>query len=136
MAGILFEWIDGFRLLDSGQSTSRHIAARNHANWREQLIGIVGELHRRGALTLGVGISPLSITIDRNDGHAWLTGFMNCEVSEGCNATDGNELDRRQIQLVFDRWLSAEIEGSPASDPEGIMKGVVTRWVGISDSQR
>lgn len=48
MAGIFLEWIDGFRLLDSGQSANRHIAARNHANWREQLIGIVGELHRRG----------------------------------------------------------------------------------------
>lgn len=138
VAGILLEWIDGFRLGNLRQSPNRHIAASNeskHVKWREQLIGIIRELHRHGVSALGVDITPFDIIIDRNNGHAWLTGFINCEVSEGHSAADVNELEQKQIQLVFDQWLSAEVEVS-ASDPQEIRKGAISRWFAISGSQQ
>lgn len=138
VAGILLEWIDGFRLANLNLVANRNITARDdsiHEKWREQLIGIIKELHHHGVSALGVDINPFNIIIDRNDGQAWLTGFINCEVSDDYSAEDVIELESEQIRLVFGQWLSAEVKVSvSASDPEGIRKGAISRWFAISDS--
>ncbi|KZF23701.1 hypothetical protein L228DRAFT_282397 [Xylona heveae TC161] len=140
MAGILLEWIDGFRLINlASQNSICHIDESNHAEWSEQLNAIIRELHRRGVSSLGVDISPFDVIIDRDGGHAWLTGFVDVKFSsddhdDNRSAADVDELERKQMQLVFDRWLSEETGVSRSSeDPEEFRKGAVSRWFAISD---
>lgn len=138
IAGILLEWIDGFRLVDLRLDANRHtISAQknesNHANkWREQVSEVIKELHQHGVSTLGIDISPFNIIIDRNDNNAWLTGFINTEVSEGHCKGKADESEQMYLQLVFDRWLIEEHVS--ASNPQEIRKMETSRWFAISDS--
>ncbi|KAF3393594.1 hypothetical protein DPV78_009465 [Talaromyces pinophilus] len=136
IAGILLEWIDGFRLINYRLGAYRHITAHNesnHAKWQQQVSQVIQELRQHGVSTLGVDISPFDIIIDQNDNHAWLTGFINTEVSEGHREGKVGESDQVYLQLVFDQWLSEEAHVL-ASDPQEIKEIEMSRWFTILDS--
>ncbi|CRG87373.1 hypothetical protein PISL3812_04390 [Talaromyces islandicus] len=137
VAGILLEWIDGFYLLNAGSKENRHVAMgseTNQARWREQIMGIVRELHRRGVSALGLEISPFSVMIDRNDGHAWLTGFVDCKVSEDHNVSEPeSESEAKQVRDVFDQWLRAEVEHWTSDSAEPARIDVLKRWWAIAE---
>jgi hypothetical protein len=140
VAGILLEWIDGFHLINAGSRANRHVTMANitnQADWREQVLGIVRELHRRGVSTLGVEISPFSVMIDRNDGHAWLTEFVDCKGSKDHSAADASESESeaKQIQVVFDQWLRVEAESWTSDSSEPARVEVLSRWWDIADHQ-
>ncbi|KUL83983.1 hypothetical protein ZTR_07057 [Talaromyces verruculosus] len=136
IAGILLEWIDGFRLINYRLGAYCHITAQNesnHAKWRQQVSQVIKELRQHGVSTLGVDISPFDIIIDQNDNHAWLTGFINTEVSEGHREGKVGESDQVYLQLVFDQWLSEEAHVL-APNPREIKKIEMSRWFTILDS--
>ncbi|KAF7592650.1 hypothetical protein BBP40_012612 [Aspergillus hancockii] len=127
VAGLLLEWNDGFSLGNLSLSANHHLAASsksNHAKLSEQLTGIIRELHHHRISTFGVDISPFGITIDRSDGHAWLTGFMNCEVAPDYSTAEANALEQKQIRSVFDQWLSAEAEASDSNPDDDEVRKV------------
>lgn len=138
MAGLLLEWIDGFHLLNAGLPANRHISidsATNPAKWREQVVGLVRELHSRGLSTFGIKISPFTVMIDRKDGNAWLTGFGDCEALDkhATAIAHETESEAKEIQAVFNEWLKGEAE-IWASDSPGVERyEVLSRWWAIKD---
>lgn len=136
IAGILLEWIDGFRLINYRLGAYRHTTAQNesnHAKWRQQVSQVIKELRQHGVSTLGVDISPFDIIINQNDHNAWLTGFINTEVLEGHREGKLSESDQAYLQLVFDQWLSEEAHVL-ASNPRKIKEIEMSRWFTILDS--
>lgn len=140
VAGILLEWIDGFRLLNAGLKGNLHVtmsSETNQARWRDQVVGTMSELRRRGVSGLDLEISPFSIMIDRNDGHAWLAEFVDGTFLEDDNAADTNEAESeaKKIQAVFDQWLRVELEHWKSEQQESKEFDGLDRWRAIADPQ-
>lgn len=73
--------------------------------------------------------------IDRNDGHAWLTEFANCEISKDHSAADSSdsESEGKKIQAVFDQWLKAEAESWTSDSSDPARTDALDRWWAIAD---
>jgi hypothetical protein len=102
VTGMLFEWLDGWPLAEYPKLADRRL----HERWREQVEGIVRELHRCGIVWGDVNVH--NIFIDAN-GDAWVIDFGgNCNVEfvdEELKET--HEGDIQGLRRVFEEWLPA-----------------------------
>jgi hypothetical protein len=104
VTGMLFEWLDGWPLAEYPDLTDRGL----HGRWREQVEGIVKELHRHEIVWGDVNVH--NIFIDTN-GDAWVIDFGgNCNVEfvdEELKET--YEGDLQGVRRVFEVWLPAMV---------------------------
>jgi hypothetical protein len=102
VAGMLFEWLEGLPLAEYPRLADRRL----HERWREQVEGIVKELHRHEIVWGDVNVH--NIFIDAND-DAWVIDFGgNCNVEfvdEELKET--YEGDLQGLRRVFGEWLPA-----------------------------
>jgi hypothetical protein len=100
VVGMLFEWLEGSPLAECPELADRRL----HERWREQVEGIVRELHRCGIVWGDVNVH--NIFIDAN-GDAWVIDFGgNCNVEfidEELKET--YEGDLQGLRRVFEEWL-------------------------------
>jgi hypothetical protein len=100
VAGMLFDWLEGSPLAEHPEQVDRRL----HERWREQVEGIVKELHRHEIVWGDVNVH--NIFIDAN-ADAWVIDFGgNCNVEfvdEELKET--YEGDLQGLRRVFEEWL-------------------------------